>query len=170
MTRTVKYLQRPPLEPNVSELRRLAGNTWEALFRAQVVMMRGFTASNVWGPLSTTEYDVLFTLSRGPAGGMRQTQIAEMQLIGQSSLSRLIDRLETSGHVQRIPDPADARCALIRLTESGRALQRSVGTAHLDDIAHAMSDRLTREEMLELQRLSKKLIGSSPLEHESTLS
>jgi DNA-binding MarR family transcriptional regulator len=154
----------------MTDHRHLAGDTWEALFRAQVVMMRGFTASKVWGTLSTTEYDVLFTLSRGPAGGMRQSQIAEMQLIGQSSLSRLIDRLEINGYVHRVPDPDDARSALIQLTDSGRSTQRAIGTAHLDDIAHALGDRLTPAELLDLQRLCKKLIGSSSLTQESTSS
>lgn len=154
----------------MSHDRHLAGDAWEALFRAQVVLMRGFTASPVWGELSTTEYDVLFTLSRGPELGMRQMQIAQMQLIGQSSLSRLIDRLEGGGYVRRVADPEDARSALIQLTDSGRATQRAIGTAHLDDIAQALEERLTQSELRTLQLLCRKLIDSPLDASESTSS
>lgn len=138
---------------------RLAGDAWEALFRAQVVLMRGFTASKVWGDLSTTEYDVLFTLWRGPSEGMRQREIAQMQLIAQSSLSRLLNRLEEEGYVERVVDPLDARSALIRLTDKGRRSQREIGTRHLEDISRELGARLTADEMRALERLCRKLLG-----------
>lgn len=147
--------------------RRLAGDAWESLFRAQVVLMRGFAASKVWGSLSTTEYDVLFTLSRGPEQGMRQSDIAESQLIGQSSLSRLIGRLESKGLLQRVSDPRDARCTLIRLTDVGRATQKAIGTRHLDDIAQTMSARLDTNELEQLNTLCQKLIDTNRAKNES---
>ena len=141
--------------------RRLAGDAWEALFRAQVLLMRGFSASKIWGSLSTTEYDVLFTLSRGPAQGMRQADIADLQLIAQSSLSRLLDRLESKGLVERVEDPTDARCSLIRLTHVGRNQQREIGAAHLDDISRTLGDRLDHRELQQLFVLCSKLIGTA---------
>lgn len=44
--------------------KREAAEAWEALFRAQVALMRRFSAEDVWGEASIREYDVLFTLSR----------------------------------------------------------------------------------------------------------
>lgn len=43
-----------------------AVDAWEALFRAQVSLMRRFTADDIWDPISLREYDVLFTLSKCP--------------------------------------------------------------------------------------------------------
>lgn len=137
---------------------RVAGDAWEALFRAQVVLMRGFTTSKVWGELSTTEYDVLFTLRRGPSEGMRQREIAQMQLIAQSSLSRLIDRLEEDGYVERGTDPVDARSALVRLTQKGQRIQREIGVRHLEDISRELGARLSTDEMRQLEHLCRKLL------------
>ena len=40
---------------------REAAEAWEALFRAQVALMRRFQRDDVWDPLTIREYDVLFT-------------------------------------------------------------------------------------------------------------
>ncbi len=37
----------------------LANRSWEALFRAQVTLMRVFSAEDIWKPVSMREYDVL---------------------------------------------------------------------------------------------------------------
>ena len=50
---------------------RESAEAWESLFRAQVALMRRFTAEDVWGDLSVREYDVLFTLSRCDGGAAR---------------------------------------------------------------------------------------------------
>ena len=46
-----------------------AANAWEALFRAQVAVLRELSADNIWRELSIKEYDVLFTLSRAEGRG-----------------------------------------------------------------------------------------------------
>ena len=47
---------------------RLAAETWESLFRAQVAVMRRLQAGPAFKSLAVNEYDVLFTLSRCPSG------------------------------------------------------------------------------------------------------
>ncbi|MCU1519021.1 MAG: MarR family transcriptional regulator, partial [Pseudarthrobacter sp.] len=47
---------------------RLAAETWEALFRAQVAVMRKLQAGPAFRKVALNEYDVLFTLSRCPSG------------------------------------------------------------------------------------------------------
>jgi len=87
---------------------RAAAEAWEALFRAQVTLMRRLQADDIWGDLSMREYDVLFTLSRCP-DGLRMRDLNAYVLLSQPSLSRLVDRLEAAGLVRRVVVPDDAR-------------------------------------------------------------
>lgn len=55
-------------------------------------------------------------------GTSRVNDIAEELVITVGGMSKLIDRLESSGHCVRRANPDDRRSSLIELTESGRAL------------------------------------------------
>ena len=114
---------------------RLAAETWESLFRAQVAVMRRLQAGPAFKGLAINEYDVLFTLSRCPSGWLRQNELNDHVLLSQSSLSRLVERLEKRGLVERMPAPDDGRGVLVRLTEAGLELQKQIGREHVRDIA-----------------------------------
>ena len=88
---------------------RLAVETWESLFRAQVTIMRRLQSDPVWDGLTLREYDVLFSLTKGPDEGMRLRDLNVYILLSQPSLSRMVDRLATRGLVERTSAPDDAR-------------------------------------------------------------
>ena len=46
--------------------RHLANDAWEALLSAHAVLMKQFAAEDIWQDVSMREYDVLYTLSKGP--------------------------------------------------------------------------------------------------------
>jgi DNA-binding MarR family transcriptional regulator len=136
---------------------RLAAQTWESLFRAQVAVMRRLQSGPAFKALALNEYDVLFTLSRCPSGWLRQNELNDHVLLSQSSLSRLVERLEKRGLVQRMPAPDDGRGVLVQLTEAGRELQKQIGREHVRDIASLVAPALTAAEQRELLRLTEKL-------------
>ena len=139
---------------------RLAAETWEALFRAQVAVMRKLQAGPAFKALAVNEYDVLFTLSRCPSGWLRLNELNDHVLLSQSSLSRLVERLEKRGLVERMPAPDDARGIRIQLTEAGWELQKQIGREHVRDIAALVAPALTPAEQQELRRLTEKLRAS----------
>lgn len=139
---------------------RLAAETWESLFRAQVAVMRKLQAGPAFKTLALNEYDVLFTLSRCPSGWLRLNELNDHVLLSQSSLSRLVERLEKRGLVQRLPAPDDGRGIRIQLTEAGWELQKQIGREHVRDIAALVSPALTAAEQQELLRLTEKLRAS----------
>lgn len=53
------------------------------------------------------------------AGGSRLTDLAEQAQVTKQTASLLIAALERKGLVERVPDPADGRARLIRLTPKG---------------------------------------------------
>ncbi|WP_427171297.1 MarR family winged helix-turn-helix transcriptional regulator [Arthrobacter sp. 92] len=136
---------------------RLAAETWESLFRAQVAVMRRLQSGPAFKALALNEYDVLFTLSRCPSGWLRLNELNDNVLLSQSSLSRLVERLEKRGLVERMPAPDDGRGVLLKLTDAGRELQKQIGREHVRDISTLINPALTPEEQRELLRLTQKL-------------
>ena len=66
-----------------------------------------------------------FTVAQGrlAAGidpqGTRLSVLAERAQVAKQTATALVDHLERSGYVERVPDPADGRARLVRLTRRG---------------------------------------------------
>jgi DNA-binding MarR family transcriptional regulator len=70
--------------------------------------------------LSIADFDVLNTLRRvGDQHGSKPTDLARSSLITTGAMTSRLDRLERSGLIRRMPDPADRRGVLVRLTSQG---------------------------------------------------
>lgn len=61
-----------------------------------------------------------------PPEGMRLTALAEAALMTKQSMGYLVDDLEALGYVERVPDPADRRAKLVRLTARGQDVDETV--------------------------------------------
>ena len=136
---------------------RLAAASWEALFRAQVALMRRFTAEDIWHPVSVREYDVLFTLSTSDPAGLRLNELNREVLVTQPSLSRMVERLEAKGYVTRCAAAEDRRGTLIRLTEAGAALQKEIGRKHVRSIRKYLEPALDAQQLSTLLELCTTL-------------
>ena len=136
----------------------LATDAWEALFRAQVSVLRRLSADDVWDQVSMREYDVLFTLSLAPSSSLRLHDLNREILLSQPSLSRLVERLEGEGLVTRSVDPQDRRGTIVQLTETGAALQKSVGPPSCGEHSPPRPDRaLDADELRLLAELCTRL-------------
>jgi len=143
--------------------RREAVDAWEALYRAQVAVLRRLRAVFPDDELSISEYDVLFNLSRSPGHASRIRDLNRRLLLTQPSVSRLLDRIAARGLVTKSDDPRDARGTIVTLTAEGVAVFRRVGSRHAAAIAELMST-LDDDELRELARLTDKLRdGVDPL-------
>jgi DNA-binding MarR family transcriptional regulator len=134
----------------------LANDAWEALLSAHATLMKRFAAEDIWDDVSMREYDVLYTLSkcRKP---INMTELNRHVLLSQPALSRLVDRLAERGLVERCSDPADGRGVRLSLTEAGRARQRDIGRRHARSVTRAMTARLSRGELAQLETICRKL-------------
>jgi DNA-binding MarR family transcriptional regulator len=59
-------------------------------------------------------------LSVDRRSGSRITDLAEQNRLTKQAMMAMVDDLEERGYVRRVPDPADARAKLVRLTAHGR--------------------------------------------------
>jgi DNA-binding MarR family transcriptional regulator len=67
---------------------------------------------------------VLATAAR--LGPVRITELAEIEGINPTMMSRIVGKLEDAGLLHRRADPDDRRAALVEPTTAGRELQRHV--------------------------------------------
>jgi len=92
---------------------------------------------------------VLQPLWQNPAGE-RLTVLAHAASITKQSAGALVDHLEQTGYVERIPDPDDRRATRIRLTARGRSYGRDVRRfGH--DLEVRLADRLGERRLKELR-------------------
>lgn len=135
----------------------LAVTAWEALFRAQVSVMRQLAVEFPDGDISLHDYDVLFTLSRAPERRLRIRELAVNTLISQPSVSRLIDRLAGRSLVAKTPDPDDGRGVIVELTDAGFAAFRRAAVRHMESIDRRVGSSLSAGELAQLAALCDKL-------------
>jgi DNA-binding MarR family transcriptional regulator len=140
--------------------RTLAVNAWEALFRAQVAVMRKLSAEFPSGELSLNEYDVLFNLSRAPERRLRIRDLNKTLLVTQPSVSRMVDRLASRGLVVKSEDPGDGRGTVVGLTDLGFETYRATATIHAASIAHYVGDALDSADLTQLLALCNSLRDS----------
>jgi DNA-binding MarR family transcriptional regulator len=81
--------------------------------------------------LSLSEYEVLSRLAQAPEGHRRIQELAEEIHLSQSALSRLVQRLEDDGYVQRAVCDHDRRGVFACITESGRKLEGEANPTQL---------------------------------------
>lgn len=139
----------------------LAVEAWEALFRAQVTVMRKLTAEFPSDEISIGDYDALFTLSRAPQHRLRIKNLGENMLLTQPSVSRLIDRLASRGLVTKRADPDDRRGVVVELTDTGYEVFRRAAVQHARSIANQLDGVLTIEELRQLISIAEKLKTSN---------
>ena len=97
--------------------------TWRAFLNAHSTMLRRISRDlDEAGLPPLTWYDVLAALRDAPEGRLRQVDLAERVLLSHSGLSRLLDRIEAKGLVERVRCPGDRRALNLMLTPEGREM------------------------------------------------
>ena len=140
----------------------LAVDAWEALFRAQVSVLRQLNLEFPTEELSFNEYDVLFNLSRQPGRKLRLRDLNKHLLLTQPSVSRLVDRLVERRFVTKESDPGDGRGTVVCLTDAGNELFRRVAVIHAESIRRRVGGALSASELEQLTVLTDKLrLGSA---------
>ena len=96
--------------------------------------------------LPLTWFDALAQLRMAPAQRLTMTHLATALLFSKSGLTRLIDRMEEAGLVQRLARPGDRRSLHIALTESGEQKFRKALPIHLDHVKRHFAAHIEDDE------------------------
>jgi DNA-binding MarR family transcriptional regulator len=109
--------------------------------------------------LSLADYAVLAQLSEAPDGRLRPYELQRDLEWEQSRLSHHLARMQRRGHVRREECTMDGRGAFIALTDAGRAAIEAAAPGHVEAVRHLFLDRLTRQQMAALNRISSQVLA-----------
>lgn len=133
--------------------------TWVRLVRTETeVLDRVNAALRATGLPPLVWYDVLLELQRAGEPGLRQYEVGARTLLPKHNLSRLIDRLEGEGLVQRRPCPEDARGNVVLISAAGRQLVKRMWRVYGGILYQAFESKLTPAEISRLGELLAKLV------------
>lgn len=132
---------------------------WRGLLRVHASITKSLDAEleNEHG-LPLTSYEVLMYLADAEDQRMRMCDLASSIILSRSGLTRLVDRLEREGLIERLSCASDARGAFAKLTPSGREKLQAARATHLAGVRQLFLDRLTPEEQEQLGDLWERIV------------
>lgn len=90
---------------------------------------------------------------------MRLTELAALAGITKQSAGELVDDLFDLGYVERMPDPADRRAKLIRLTKRGKEAQ-GIGFGLFAELEKRWAERYGARRFAQLRALLEEIAAA----------
>ena len=119
-------------------------DTWRAFLNAHARVTRAISRDLAAAGLPDLGvYDVLWALYKRP---LRVKELADAVVLSPTAMSRFVDRLESSGHVRREPDPDDRRALQVKITDDGRRLLKRMWPVYERGIETHFAAHLGRAE------------------------
>jgi MarR family 2-MHQ and catechol resistance regulon transcriptional repressor len=107
--------------------------------------------------LTMSEYEVLLLLSREEEHSMRRVDLSREVRLSPSGITRMLDRLEATGLVEKGSCSKDARVTYAVLTDAGMEKLRECAPNHMGEIERLIGERLSDDEIESLGRLLGRL-------------
>lgn len=132
--------------------------TWRAFLEAHsrvVDVLAEELRAETGLPLSW--YDVLVQLSEVEGRQLRMQELADAVLLSKSGLTRLVDRMEEQGYVERTPCDDDRRGTYARLTDAGFAALEAAVPYHADGVARHFTELIGDDEIATVRRVLERI-------------
>jgi DNA-binding MarR family transcriptional regulator len=153
---TVTAVKIAPSEQEALTLGEL--RAWRGLLRAHACLAKRLDAELEQAhrlPLSS--YEVLHHLQEASGGRMRMCDLAEQAQLSRSGLTRLVDRLERDGLLERCSCAHDARGSYACLTDSGRERLEEARLTHLAVVREHFFSRFSESELSTLADMWERI-------------
>jgi DNA-binding MarR family transcriptional regulator len=136
------------MNTTISRLDARELRAWRGLLRIHDQLSKALDAQlDAAHGLQLTSYEVLMYLSDAEGGRMRMNDLAASVLLSRSGLTRLVDRLEREGYLERCSCAHDARGAFAVLTPAGREKLEAARETHLAGVRELFLSHFTPEEL-----------------------
>ena len=133
---------------------------WAGLMRTHAALTRALDADlETAHGLPLTSFEVLMHLADEDGQRLRMSDLADRVLLSRSGLTRLVDRLESQGLLERATCKSDARGSYAVLTAAGAERLRAARATHRAGVRERFLTRLTEEEQDLLAGVFERLIG-----------
>lgn len=131
---------------------------WRGLLRAHASLAKLLDAElESQHGLPMTSYEVLSHLESSEQGRMRMCDLAEQAQMSRSGLTRLVDRLEREGLLERCSCEHDARGAYACLTAVGRERLCAARDTHRGVVREHFLSRFSEQELGTLAELWERI-------------
>ncbi|HLR96268.1 MAG TPA: MarR family transcriptional regulator [Jiangellaceae bacterium] len=97
--------------------------------------------------ISYNEFELLLRLVRSPQHRLRMSDLAAQTTLTTSGITRVVDRLQRSGLVERVNCDTDRRGTWAEVTEAGRELMGATLPTHLADIEKWFTGLLSEDQV-----------------------
>ena len=133
-------------------------DAWRAFLRAHARLTRELERElQAEQSMALADYDVLVQLALAEDQRLRMSDLADRVLLSRSGITRLVDRLEATGLVQRVTCESDRRGQWAQLTEAGRQRLRTASPTHLRGVAEHFLDRIPAAELDQLRTILERV-------------
>jgi DNA-binding MarR family transcriptional regulator len=122
---------------------------------ADVITRRGTQFLKKW-EISGTQYNVLRILRGAGPDGLRCGEIGERMVTHDPDITRLLDRMEKAGWVERARDTTDRRVVLTRINKKGLDLLKQIDKPIEEEI-RVMGSHISDKKFRELINLLNEL-------------
>lgn len=131
---------------------------WRTMLRAQVKISRRLQADLLADhDLALGSYDVLMHLGEAEGGRLRMNDLADRVLLSRSGLTRLVDRLQRDGLVDRQSCTSDARGLYAVLTPAGHARLAEATPTYQRGVREYVLSRLDADDLRQFGMILDKL-------------
>jgi len=128
-------------------LRDIELETWRGFLLTHERLWRALAAGLAPLNVSMAEYSVLALLGEAGPKGMRMSDLAERRLMSSGGFTRLAERLEKRGLIERRRSAVDGRSVEAVLTRDGRTLLRRAWRQHRSDLRALFFSRLDDDDL-----------------------
>jgi MarR family transcriptional regulator, organic hydroperoxide resistance regulator len=129
------------------------GPVSHALFR--VVRLHRMLAGQLLRDLGLHRGQELLLMHLWDAGPVRQTELVAVLDSDSATVTRMVQRLEKAGLVERTPDPGDGRATLVSSTSAGDAMREEIERMWHDLEASTVGDLSPADLTTMLEALAK---------------
>ncbi len=125
----------PAAEVPLRELAPAELGAWRGLLRVHSALVKALDAELIaTHGLPLTSYEVLINLQAAPDHRRRMAELADGVLLSRSGTTRLVDRLERDGLLERDTCDSDGRGCFAVLTDRGEELLAKARATHLEGV------------------------------------
>ncbi len=143
-----------PLKPAHNSL-------WKLFLTAHTRLVQRIEQDLRQADLPTLEwYDVLIALKQAPGQRLRLSELADILLINRTNVTRLVDRLENAGLIERQVCHDDRRGAFAVVTPAGLAMQQKMWAVYSQSIAQYFGQHLTEPDNAVLTKVLSKMLAA----------
>lgn len=139
------------------QLSELEDRAWRGFLYAHDRIWREVEAGLAPLGVSMAEYSVLALLGEAGRDGMRMSELAKRRLMSTGGFTRLADRLERRGLIERQRSADDGRGFVAILTRDGRALLRKAWKQQHSDLRRLFFDQLDDDDLRNMTTVWAKL-------------